>query len=596
MSLDRIDSEQAAGSASTSVALERTPTLPWWVPASLELDRKQATWLYAVMALVAVIMFYDLSGYRTLTTHEGFVAITAREMLNSGDWVVPTHGGIPRLKKPPLAYWIVAAISSIGGEVTEFTSRLPSAVSSMLLALLMFFWAKRWYGAQAGIWAALVQGTSAYVISFGRKSEVDLLVWLLATAAMYLVARDEGAPGNKCRPVPWFAFYLLLSLGWLGKFHFGPTMVLAPVIVFYAIERRWRDLRSLVHPAGIVLFAAAIFVWPLLVMRREPDAWYVWASQTVGRAVGALGRDPVWFYFVQVPWMCLPWTFVITWGIPSSWRKAWREHDTRERFLWIWFITQFAIVTASSFKHHHYIGTALPMCALMASRKLSAWTDAVRAGDWSFSRRAAAVSSCCAVIIAGAFSTFIFTKWPHLSAASCMVSGSILFGVICSAWLVHVRKFSAAAAVAMLFTAVCYASFTSGIMPARDHRMDAAYFARDIRSGMLPSEEICVFNMEEHVILFYVGAPVYRIETEKELCEQLKRTPKLRVVTYADESGHLAGPVHARMLKVMERHDNFAEARHAPLVLLELSNGEFTQQSQSHQSAASANNDSVRRE
>ena len=94
----------------------------WWLSAA------------AVFGLGLLIVFFDLEGYRTLTKHEGFVAVVSREMRQTGDWVVPRFGGLPRLKKPPLAYWSAASAGWLFGEDSPWTARFPFAVSALLLA------------------------------------------------------------------------------------------------------------------------------------------------------------------------------------------------------------------------------------------------------------------------------------------------------------------------------------------------------------------------------------------------------------------------------------------------------------------------------
>ncbi len=104
-----------------------------------------------VACLGVFIVGLDLNGYRTLTKHEGFVAVVSREMLQTGDWVVPRFGGLPRLKKPPLAYWCAASVSWILGEHAPWTARLPFAISGLALAALVGVWAGRWHGRWCGL-------------------------------------------------------------------------------------------------------------------------------------------------------------------------------------------------------------------------------------------------------------------------------------------------------------------------------------------------------------------------------------------------------------------------------------------------------------
>ena len=65
---------------------------------------------------------------------------------------------------------------------------MPAAIAAILLVLLIGRWAGKWYGKTAGLAAALAQTTSIYVIIFSRKAEVDMLLCLLTTTALFLFA------------------------------------------------------------------------------------------------------------------------------------------------------------------------------------------------------------------------------------------------------------------------------------------------------------------------------------------------------------------------------------------------------------------------
>ena len=116
------------------------------------LSRRRLCLMIVLFAVVAgTVLFYELGNFKTLGSHEVFAVVPAREMAESGNWVVPRFGGIPRLRKPPLVYWVLASTERIFGELNEWNVRLPAALSALALSVLMGFWAGRWYGKTAGL-------------------------------------------------------------------------------------------------------------------------------------------------------------------------------------------------------------------------------------------------------------------------------------------------------------------------------------------------------------------------------------------------------------------------------------------------------------
>src|SRR4030042_5021562 len=74
------------------------------------------------------ILFFNLWG-RSLENHDYLrYAEVAKEMIQSGDWVVPRFNGEIFLHKPPLLFWLIALPSKIYGSVTPLLARLPSAL------------------------------------------------------------------------------------------------------------------------------------------------------------------------------------------------------------------------------------------------------------------------------------------------------------------------------------------------------------------------------------------------------------------------------------------------------------------------------------
>src|SRR4051794_16338441 len=73
--------------------------------------------LACLAALSALVFLPGLGGSGRLSYHEAFVAQGAREILDSGGWSYPTIGGLPWLEKPPLPWWLAAALGCWAGGV-----------------------------------------------------------------------------------------------------------------------------------------------------------------------------------------------------------------------------------------------------------------------------------------------------------------------------------------------------------------------------------------------------------------------------------------------------------------------------------------------
>ena len=86
----------------------------------------------AALLVAAAMIFWRLGGPALMRPDEGRNAEVAREMAESGNWLVPTLEGNPYLDKP--AFFFVAgalAIRALGA--SELAARLPSALSAAAL-------------------------------------------------------------------------------------------------------------------------------------------------------------------------------------------------------------------------------------------------------------------------------------------------------------------------------------------------------------------------------------------------------------------------------------------------------------------------------
>src|SRR5574344_1472647 len=94
-------------------------------------NSRKTLWVLALFCIAAFFLFLGSALFNT--RGEPREAIVAVSMLDNGDWILPVNNGTEIAFKPPLLHWCIAAASTLTGAVTEYTSRLPSALSLCLM-------------------------------------------------------------------------------------------------------------------------------------------------------------------------------------------------------------------------------------------------------------------------------------------------------------------------------------------------------------------------------------------------------------------------------------------------------------------------------
>ena len=138
----------------------------------MNIKYNKALWLIIILAIVMMIPFLGLTDFNT--KGEPREAVVAYTMLEHGNWILPINNGGDIPYKPPFFHWCIAFFSLFIGHVNEYTSRLPSAVSLVLMTIGGFvFYAKR-KNAQTSLIAAILTLTAFEVHRAGTVSYTHL--------------------------------------------------------------------------------------------------------------------------------------------------------------------------------------------------------------------------------------------------------------------------------------------------------------------------------------------------------------------------------------------------------------------------------------
>jgi len=264
---------------------------------------RRAFWI--VIAVAGVLLILRMGSFPLLDPDESRFARTSVEMARSGDLVVPTFEGVPRLVKPPLLHWFQAALFRAFG-VSEGTARIPAALATLGSVLLLGWVARRRFGDEGAAWAAAFFIVMPLVMTMGRVGTLDALLSVHILAALAL---DLAGP-PQTRPFRGGALGALLGLVFLIK---GPVGVLLTLFVMLAGRTAsgrevMPGLRQTLAVCGAFLFV--VLPWGLAFLERVGPAKVMETVRTevFSRAFeGTAHIEPPWFFAKVVAIGFLPW-------------------------------------------------------------------------------------------------------------------------------------------------------------------------------------------------------------------------------------------------------------------------------------------------
>ncbi|MFO0863691.1 MAG: glycosyltransferase family 39 protein [Gemmataceae bacterium] len=335
-----------------------------------------------ILAIFSLFTFFYGLHVGDLYRTENLRALVARNMMESGDYVVPRLFGLPLFTKPPGMYVAIAVCSWPFGDVTPLSARLPSAIAGSVSVFLFAWFFGRRLGSTAGLIAGLILPMSVVWLEKSTSAEIDMLYCMFVIASILFFFRAVEKEDDRPHFGWWMAALGCVAAANLTKWT-GFVFFYGTAIPYLTIRGRWRELFRWPHLLAATLGAGACLGWVWLAVQREGWDVFVATIRQEGMprfAPTHFGDQFTWRRAMLHPFRI--WAAFLLWSVAAllafwpGFRQRWDEPGRR---LWLglscWLWPQailWSLVNEQAIRHAF---PAFPAIAGFAAMVWLAWHE-----------------------------------------------------------------------------------------------------------------------------------------------------------------------------------------------------------------------------
>jgi len=513
--------------------------------------RRNEKWVLLLFLLLSYPLFFHRVGARDIwSPDEDEYFLVNREMVRDGHWIYPTANGQPYSIKPPLFNWLGSTASLIGGDVTELTCRLPSALAATLGLFAVYFLGRRLFGCRAATLATLVLATSPLYIEFGRWIQINMISTALLTAT--LGCFWWGYTDERRRTL---AYLLMYAAAGLGTLNMGLVNVAMPALVIGVYLIVVKDVRHVLRMRlvrGLLVYLAVVAPWYAVVSLRPGYAENLLIVTNFTRFFKKWTHTrPFYYYLGTTPPYFLPWFAWLPGAFWVCFSRRTREDRKRLLFPFVWAVGLFIFFSLSRTKRSEYLLPIFPALALLVGylldRGVARWTES------DFWRRLVALPAgivLVALTVTGP-GLAIFAATRSTAWFLAVLPVAILLAVGAPAiqlGLLRRRKGveTVLAVVALLTAAVAYA--VGPVIAKRNEKKSPKAFCLEVEHFLRPGERLRTYRFYKPAFGVYTGRFVESAEDPEALAGWFRSEAPVYVVTKEKEFRRLGDgfplPIH----------------------------------------------------
>lgn len=358
---------------------------------------------------------------------ESNYALTAKEMVLTGDWISPRIYGNVWFDKPVFFYWLTALSFKFFG-FSAWAARLGPAFFAAVGLVLLYWFTSKIASRKTAILSVIIMGTSFEYMILAKLIITDMVFFLFNCAALgffYLgYVRMDGCKW-------WYlAAYVSMAFAVLTK---GPIGVLLPglvILVFIATQRNWAEFKAIFWPTGVFLFAVVALPWYVTMYALHGTAFidtFFGVHNYLRATVSEHPKDNVsYYYFVVFVISLLPWSALAIKSLIQGGKKLIHQTSPLYVFFFVWIAAYFGFYSLMATKYLTYTFPILFPIAILT---------AVHLEQILKSERVATICYWIGIPVLLLGVVYVFAAYRYLSGSNFqLVAISLLAFLVFSMW------------------------------------------------------------------------------------------------------------------------------------------------------------------
>lgn len=480
-------------------------------------SRTSSTVFFLLVALIAVSLFAGLGMREPSPPDEPRFVLAAKDMVATGQWMLPHRGSEFYAEKPAVFMWMQAAAYKIVGN-WRIAFLLPSLLAALTTLWLTWDLTRRLWNRRVAGYAVLALFVCLQFGLQAKRGQIDMVLVAMTTLSLWGFLQHLLLGPN--RKLLWLGLFaaglgtvtkgvgflpLLIVLPWAAwRWRYGPRVERGSAV---ATARTWL--------LGVLCFIVGAGVWlfPMLlaVHAQHDPAAQAYAEEILLRQTGTRYANawhhvqPAWYYLQVMVTLWLPGALLLPWLLPAWWRRI-RRGDPRFWLLLGWAVLVLAFFTASPGKREVYIFPALPALCIAAAPLLQGLLRR-RGVRWTLFSYLAALALLASAASLSAWSGV--SHWAEHQAARrgideqtvqvvlawMLAFGVAVFGLLF--WL-RVRRIGVALVLA---TACLWLVYGIGLAPALDADSSASRLMQAVGRHIGPDAQLGMVAWREQNLL-----------------------------------------------------------------------------------------------